>query len=59
MSHTNFRRKVKIRKPVANKPHKVILPQNIYDRNKQKIDDNFKDWLHEQEEEDADKVTDK
>jgi hypothetical protein len=37
MGHTNYRRKLKIRKPLLLKPNKVIRPDIIYNRNKEKI----------------------
>ena len=37
MSHINFRRKLKVRKPLLLKPNKVIRPETIYNRRKTKI----------------------
>jgi len=36
MAHINYRRKSKIRKPILQKPNKVIPPDSLYDRNKEK-----------------------
>lgn len=36
MSHKNYRRPVGFRKPVPMKPNKVIVPDSIYDRQKDK-----------------------
>ncbi len=36
MPHKNYRRPPKFRKPVSMKPNKVIIPESVYDREKDK-----------------------
>ena len=40
MGHINYRRRIKVRKPILLKPNKIIIPKNIYHKPKYK-----KRWL--------------
>lgn len=37
MSHTNYHRPPKIRKPVPRKPNKIIVPDSVYSRKKERV----------------------